>query len=178
MLIIVADHGDELFEDGRVGHGASVRESLVHVPLIIHYPPMFPAARVPEGVDTVDIVPTIADVLGVPPDDNWQGESLLPLANGVGRGYPRLSMASKYENGHAGRLGMWKIYVAGGGNSELYDLATEPGEMTNVAGNHPIALRMVADPLWTLRLHNAEWKKARWGNPANVSAQFASDLGE
>jgi len=45
MLIVTADHGDELWEDGRVGHGGSERETLLHVPLLIHYPPMFPAGR-------------------------------------------------------------------------------------------------------------------------------------
>ena len=179
MLIITADHGDEQFEDGgRVGHGASIRETLVYVPLIVHYPPMFPAGKVSEGVDTVDIVPTIADALGVKPDKAWQGESLIPLANGVGRGYPRLSLASKYELAHAGRMGQWKVYSAGATRPQLYDLAAEPEEKTNVASQQPFALRMVADALWLLRTYNVEWKKSRWGNPANVTAAFAADMGE
>jgi arylsulfatase A-like enzyme len=178
MLIITADHGDEQFEDGRVGHGASIRDSLVYVPLIIHYPPMFPAAKVPEGVEVVDIVPTVADALGVKPEEDWQGESLIPLANGAGRGYPRLSMASKYENAHAGRMGPWKAYYAGGGKAELYDVVKEPDEQKNRAADNPTALRMVSDALWMLRTYNADWKKSRWGNPANVTAQFAADMGE
>ena len=178
MIIITADHGDEQFEDGRVGHGGSIRETLVYVPMIIHYPPMVPAGKVAEGVEVVDIVPTVADALGVKMDENWQGESLLPLVNGVGRGYPRLTMASKYENAHAGRMGSWKVYYAGGGKPELYDLAAEPEEHTNRAAEHPVANRMVSDALWMLRAYNADWKKSRWGNPANVTAQFAADMGE
>jgi arylsulfatase A-like enzyme len=177
MVVMTADHGDELFEVGRVGHGGSSRDSVVWVPGAIYYPPMFPAGRVPEGVELVDLVPTIADALGVKPDPNWQGESLIPLVNGVGRGYPRLSMSSKYENAHAARMGLWKGYWAGGGKPELYDLAKEPGELTNVAGEHPMAVRMIGDALWTLRLHNAEWKKAAWGNPANHRG-FAAAMGE
>ena len=65
MLIVTADHGDEQWEDGRVGHGGSERETLLHVPLLIHYPPMFPAGKVTEGTEGIDIVPTIADALGV-----------------------------------------------------------------------------------------------------------------
>jgi arylsulfatase A-like enzyme len=178
MIIITADHGDEQFEAGRVGHGGSILETLVHVPLIIHYPPLVPAGRIAEGVEVVDLVPTLADALGVKPDDNWQGESLIPLMNGVGRGYPRLSMASKYENAHAGRMGPWKAYYAGGGMGELYEVVKEPEEKHEVAKDNPIAMRMVSDALWMLRTYNPEWKKSRWGNPANVTAQFAADMGE
>jgi arylsulfatase len=178
MVIITADHGDEQFEHGRVGHGASVWETLVYVPLIVQYPPLFPAGKVSEGVETVDILPTIADALGVKPDPAWQGESFIPLANGIGRGYPRLTMASKYELAHAGRMGRWKVYYAGGGRPELFDLATDPEEKANRASEQPVAVRMVADALWLLRTYNRVWKKSRWGNPANVTEFFAADMGE
>ena len=177
MLVITADHGDEQFEAGRVGHGGSILETLVHVPLVIHYPPMVPAGKLPEGAEVIDIVPTIADALGVKPDESWQGESLLPLVNGVGRGYPRLSMASKYENAHAGRMGPWKAYYAGG-KGELYDVVSQPEEKQDVQKENPTAMRMVSDALWLLRTYNPEWKKSRWGNPANVTAAFAADMGE
>lgn len=178
MIIITADHGDEQFEAGRVGHGGSILETLVHVPLIIHYPPMVPAGKIAEGVEVVDLVPTLADALGVKPDENWQGESLIPLVNGVGRGYPRLSMASKYENAHAGRMGPWKAHYAGGGMGELFDVVKEPEEKHDIAKDNPTAMRMVSDALWMLRTYNPDWKKSRWGNPANVTAQFAADMGE
>ncbi|MGE3458132.1 MAG: sulfatase-like hydrolase/transferase, partial [Kofleriaceae bacterium] len=83
MLIITADHGDEQWEDGRVGHGGSSLETLVHVPLLIHYPPMFPGAKIQAGTEGIDIVPSLADALGIPTDPEWQGTSLIPLANGV-----------------------------------------------------------------------------------------------
>jgi arylsulfatase A-like enzyme len=177
MLIITADHGDEQFEHGRVGHGGAITETLVYVPLIVHYPPMVPAGKISEGAEVIDVVPTIADALGVKPDENWQGESLLPLANGAGRGYPRLSMASKYENAHAGRMGRWKAYYAGG-KGELYDVVGQPEEKQDVQKENPTAMRMVSDALWFLRTYNADWKKSRWGNPANVTAAFAADMGE
>lgn len=180
MFFIIADHGDEQFEDGRVGHGGSILETLVHVPFFIHYPPMVPAGKITEGAEVVDIVPTMADALGVKPDENWQGESLLPLVNGVGRGYPRMTLATKYENAHAGRMGQWKAYYAGGGKGALYDVVKDPVDLAahDVAKDNPVAMRMVSDPLWLLRTYNPEWKKSRWGNPANVTAAFAADMGE
>ncbi len=180
MLIITADHGDEQWEDGRVGHGASTRDMLIHVPLLIHYPPMIPAGAFPQGAESVDVVPTIADALGVPTDPEWQGESLIPLTTGVASGYPRMSFNSMYEDSHAGRILGWKAKVKGGGALTIFDLVADPDE-TKDAGKGEggvIGGRAVLDPLWTLRAFNPEWKKSQWGNAANVTERFAADLGE
>lgn len=180
MLIVTADHGDEQWEDGRVGHGASSRDMLVHVPLLIHYPPLVKAGKYPEGTELIDVVPTIADALGVQQDAEWQGQSLIPLSQGVGAGYPRLSFSSMYEDSHGARLGPWKIRLAGGSNLRVYDLDADPDEMKNLAGepDAEIGGRAVLDPYWMLRTFNLEWKKSQWGNAANVSPRFAQDLGE
>jgi arylsulfatase A-like enzyme len=179
MLIITADHGDEQWEDGRVGHGGSVRESLVHVPLIIHYPPMFPAGKIAEGTEGIDIVPTVADALGAQADPEWQGMSLIGLANGGG-GYPLMSVTSQYENAHGGRIGHWKLKLIGTQPPRLYDLAKDPGERTDLWGKPAgaIGARLLLDPMWLLRTWNTEWKKSQWGNAAAVTPRFAADLGE
>jgi arylsulfatase A-like enzyme len=181
MLVVTADHGDEQWEvDDRVGHGWSVRDMLVRVPLLVHYPPMVPAGKVDEGTECIDITPTIADALGVAADPEWQGASLIPLAGGVGRGYPRLSVASMFEDEHGPRLAQWKADVRGTSAPKIYDLAHDPGELKDLWGDGKaeVGARFVLDPTWMLRTFNLDWKKARWGNAANVSAQFASDLGE
>lgn len=179
MLIITADHGDEQWEDGRVGHGGSERETLLHVPLLIHYPPLFPAGKVTEGTEGIDIVPTLADALGVATDPEWQGASLIPLANGVG-GYALMSFSSQYENAHGGRIWPWKIKLMGTGAPRLYNLAKDPDEHDDLWGkpSAEIGARLLLDPMWLLRTWNVEWKKSQWGNAADVSSRFASDLGE
>ncbi len=178
MIIITADHGDEQWEDGRVGHGGSSRETLVHVPLVIHYPPMFPTGKFTEGTEGIDIVPTLADALGVPTDPEWQGQSLIPLANGAAGGYPWMSFSSRYELSHAARIGHWKANLMSTGAPRVYDLAKDKGEKTDVYGKAAIGTRLVIDPAWLLRTWNTEWKKSQWGNPAAVSSRFAADLGE
>jgi arylsulfatase A-like enzyme len=179
MLIITADHGDEQWEDGRVGHGGSVHETLVHVPLIVHYPALFPAARISEGTEGIDIVPTVADALGVQADPEWQGMSLIGLANGA-RGYPLMSVSSQYENAHGGRIGHWKLKLIGTQTPRLYDLARDPGERSDLWGKPAAAIgaRLLLDPMWLLRSWNVEWKKSQWGNAAAVTSRFAADLGE
>ncbi|HSN28212.1 MAG TPA: sulfatase-like hydrolase/transferase [Kofleriaceae bacterium] len=179
MIIITADHGDEQWEDGRVGHGGSERETLLHVPLLIHYPPLFPAGKVTEGTEGIDIVPTLADALGVATDPEWQGQSLIPLANGAG-GYPLMSFSSQYENNHAGRIWPWKLKLMGTGAPRLYNLAKDPDERNDLWGkaSAEVGARLLLDPMWLLRNWNVEWKKSQWGNAADVSSRFASDLGE
>jgi arylsulfatase A-like enzyme len=179
MLVITADHGDEQWEDGRVGHGGSSKETLLHVPLVIHYPPMFPAGKIMSGSEGIDIVPTIADALGVADDPEWQGMSLIGLANGA-HAYTLLATSSQYENFHGGRIGNWKIRLAGTGAPQLYNLAKDKGERKDLWGTPSIGIvaRMLLDPMWLFRGWNVEWKKAQWGNPAVVSSRFAADLGE
>jgi arylsulfatase A-like enzyme len=179
LLIVTADHGDEQWEDGRVGHGGSVRETLIHVPLVVHYPPVFPAVRISEGTEGIDIVPTVADVLGVQADPEWQGMSLVGLANGTG-GYPLMSVSSQYENAHGGRIGHWKLKLIGTQTPKLYNLARDPEERTDLWGKPTaeIGARLLLDPMWILRSWNVEWKKSQWGNAAAVTSRFAADLGE
>ncbi len=180
MLIVTADHGDEQWEEGRVGHGQSSRDMLVHVPLLVRYPPMVGAAKITEGSELIDVVPTIADALGVQMDAEWQGQSLLPLSWGAGGGYPRMSMSSMYEDSHGARIGHWKVRISGGSGLKVYDLGRDADEMKNIAADPSahIGARLVLDPLWLLRSYNKEWKKSQWGNAANVTARFAQDLGE
>ncbi len=179
MIVITADHGDELFERPNVvGHAKSMRETLVWVPLIIHYPPLFPPGSITEGTEVIDIVPTVADAFGLDWNDQWQGESLVPLAQGVGRGYPRMSFASQFEHTHAGRIGRWKVRAVGKGGEQLFDVKTDHFERRNLMDKRPIEYRLVADPLFLLRMHNAAWKKRTWGNPANTRAGFPEASGE
>jgi arylsulfatase A-like enzyme len=178
MIVITADHGDEQWEENdRVGHGGSQRETLVHVPMLIHYPPLFPAAKIHAGTEGIDIVPTLADALGVAFDPEWQGASLLPLAQGAD-GYPLLAVSSAYENMHAGRIGHWKLQLKGGGAPRLWNLDKDPDERNDLWGKAHVGARTLLDPMWMLRGWNVEWKKSQWGNAATVSSRFAADLGE
>ena len=169
MLIITSDHGDEFWEHGDVGHGHSLYEELVHVPLIIRYPPMWAAGtRVTEGVDTVDIFPTIIDALGIEMPERLQGESLLPLAHGVGRGYPRPSVATRNGRTYAMRLARYKMILSTRGKRRVFDLATDPTEQRDVLARHPVATRILADAAGLFIAYEKGWKKRSWGVASNL----------
>ncbi len=177
LLIVTADHGEELWEyPHRCGHGSSSRESLVRVPLIIHYPARIPGGVISEGVDGVDILPTILDLMGLPPLDVAQGESLVPLTQGVGRGYVRPSYSTRHELSHTMRLGVWKATVGREGVPWLYDVSHDPDERENLAGARPLELQMLTDAFSTFLIHRAEWKKRYWGVASNMTARAAREL--
>ena len=60
IVVLTADHGESIGEDGKQGHGSWVYTRIVHVPLIVRYPGALPAGRVvEEQVSHVDIAPTL-----------------------------------------------------------------------------------------------------------------------
>ncbi len=175
MIVMTADHGDEQWEHGRVGHGGSSRETLVGVPILIHYPPLFPNGKVvPEGVDTIDILPSFLDAIGAEPSKTAQGESLVDLAQGVGQGYPRPAFSTHYELHWVMRLGPWKLRALG--TSELYDLDNDPLEEDDVHAKRPNEHRLLIDALSTWVAYQKDWKKPRWGVASNHRPGLSDDL--
>ncbi|MBU0753931.1 MAG: sulfatase-like hydrolase/transferase, partial [Planctomycetes bacterium] len=80
LLVITGDHGDEFFEHNEKGHGHSLYQELLHVPLLIHSPVLGGGFRVPQPVALIDVAPTILDFLGIPlPEKPLEGCSLLGL---------------------------------------------------------------------------------------------------
>lgn len=89
ILVVLSDHGEELFERGRIGHGSSTYEEMVRVPLLIRAPGLEPA-HVGDVVSLVDLAPTLRELAGLrrdparaPLDD---GVSLLPRMRGESLG--------------------------------------------------------------------------------------------
>lgn len=77
ILIITADHGDDLYEPGvTLGHGLTFNGGLHanHVPMIVHVPGIAPRT-IPETVRLIDVAPTIADLTGAPRPRSWEGLS-------------------------------------------------------------------------------------------------------
>src|SRR5262249_19885077 len=129
MLIVTADHGEEMFEEQRCGHGGSLRDTLLHVPFLIHDPARFPGGTiVEEGAEGVALLPTILPAVGSPQLADAQGEPLEPRAQGIGKGWARPSYTSMYEYAHAKRIGRWKLRVGPAGPPLLGDMIGDPGE--------------------------------------------------
>ncbi len=80
MIAVIADHGEELHDHGKMGHGLEAYGEVSNVPLILYRPGVIPAGvKVEEMTRSIDLMPTLLDLAGLRVPEAAQGESLLPL---------------------------------------------------------------------------------------------------
>jgi arylsulfatase A-like enzyme len=144
LVIVTADHGESFGEHGQQGHGGALHAELLDVPLLMVFPDGRGAGRrVAARVSHLDVLPTLAALLGVEPAREVQGLSLLAAIDGApgAQGAPRAFFAHlrRQEPGrpvmeqHAVTQGDLKLIVGGPRGRLLFDLARDPGERTNLA---------------------------------------------
>lgn len=145
LIVVTSDHGEEFLERGELGHGSSLHEEQIRVPLILVLPGEPPrSAFVEQPVSVVDIFPTICAAAGIAAPPGLQGESLLMLAAGGAPDperavFAELNRARADRRQEALRRGNRKFVRRGrsGERLALYDLARDPGERRNLAGDEP-----------------------------------------
>jgi hypothetical protein len=133
LIVLTADHGEEFLEHGRFLHEQNYEE-IARVPLLIRFPhAQFAGRRISELVSTLEVMPTILDAVGITPNPQVEGHSVLPLiaSGGSGRGWVYMK-GSKEKL----RTASWSLIVLGGQPLELYDLTQDPHETRNVLGLH------------------------------------------
>jgi arylsulfatase A-like enzyme len=80
QFAFIGDHGEEFVEHGRMFHGQSVYGELAGVPLVLYRPGVIPeGVRIGETVRSIDLMPTLLDLSGLPVPKRAQGQSLVPL---------------------------------------------------------------------------------------------------
>ena len=164
MVVLFGDHGENMTEHDSWFDHAGLYDSVVHVPLILWAPGRIPAVESSAMVALVDVMPTVLEVLGLPPAEAVNGRSLMPLIRGeVGTHRDAIMLSESTWNAARGvRTPEWKLItylqctIYGRGGVELYNLADDPDEQANVAELHP----EVVDDL-TARLHH--WVGAQLG---------------
>lgn len=142
LFVMSNDHGEELFEHGKVGHGQSLYEELIRAPLLIRYPKILPkGARVSHPVSLVDLVPTMVEILGTDALPLTEGISLLGAVHDRPALIPSYAIAERLDLERAVRVGHYKLIASKEAKDMLFDLDTDPGEQTNLADERPIARR-------------------------------------
>jgi arylsulfatase A-like enzyme len=76
LVVITADHGEELDDHGSFGHGRTLFEEAIHVPLILRTPRQKRGRVIDPLVSSVDVAPTLLEVIGLERPDSFEGVSL------------------------------------------------------------------------------------------------------
>ncbi|MFQ5706804.1 MAG: sulfatase [bacterium] len=159
LLILTSDHGENIGDHGLMDHQFSVHDTLVQVPLIIRFPKAFePSSVAGQFVQTVDFLPTVADILNLSPNslpqDQIQGQSILSLQrNGnqravfaeylnprvqvLERAFPDRDWSAFNRKLRSIRTDRHKLIAASDGAHELYDVENDPAEAENRIKEHP-----------------------------------------
>ena len=152
VLVILSDHGENLGEFGLLDHRFSLNRTLLHIPLLIHYPGTFDGGReVDDLVRIEDVFPTVLDLCGLETPDGIDGATLTrdlpgrkarailgpstpPLLARVSKGPALRRFTSTRASVNDGRF---QLILSSSGDIELFDLETDPTGMKNVAGHLP-----------------------------------------
>lgn len=146
LIVVTADHGEELFEHGGFSHGYSLHGEVLRVPLWVKLPGQTSARTSTDPALLTDILPTILDVLGVDPGGTFDGTSLRPILEGGTRPAAPLVFDVDWRKRVVGTGLMeagWKLleieqsYEGLDHATFLYDLARDPGENKDLAAREP-----------------------------------------
>jgi arylsulfatase A-like enzyme len=151
------------------GHKHTMWEGGLRVPSLIEWPGRIEAGQTSGfPASTVDYLPTILDMLGLPAFKKvpLDGISLLPVLTGtaaqrsvpIASGYQRLYQDKEF---YAFTDGRYKICIPEPGfEMQLFDLKTDPGETNNLAAERPDLLRAMSAKLEKIK---QSWKESREG---------------
>jgi len=153
LVVITADHGEELMDHGDMTHGKTLYNEVIHVPLLFVLPGQSGRTDVREVVSLLDVAPTVLDLAGIASPTSFEGRSLRPAtrrarrltgvmpfvealfhktADRVTAAYSELLRRadSTVPPVHTRSLviGSHKLVVDAGGVSTFYDLDTDRGE--------------------------------------------------
>jgi arylsulfatase A-like enzyme len=152
LLIITADHGEELYEHGGYAHGHALWDEVIRVPLIVK----FPRGRRPEGLprdvasltQSVDLLPSLLAFSGAPVPGELPGADIFGASP---RGFAYSEM----------KRGGWTIvrngfkYIEQESGTFLFDLDSDPAERRNLAAELPGRAEAMRKAAEALRSHVA-----------------------
>jgi arylsulfatase A-like enzyme len=165
IVVVTADHGEELFDHGWIGHASTsydgrLYDELIRIPLIIRLPDRSRTGRFDALVQGVDLMPTLFEILGVDPsrmDPPMQGRSLMDIATGKRRevrthiftettlkGWttPKDEVKRRVLSVRTKDRKLLLFPEGEGHRIEAYDLRADPGETENL---HPRRAAEFAD---------------------------------
>lgn len=143
-------------------------EGGIRVPMIVRWPARIKPGQVSDLVWAAwDFLPTAAEMAGQKPPENLDGISVLPTLVGTPQTNRHDVLYWEFHEGgtqQAVRMGNWKaVRLLPGKPLELYDLATDPTEKTDVATSNPKVVAKIEAYLKTARTESLQWPIVQGG---------------
>jgi arylsulfatase A-like enzyme len=137
--MFACDHGDFSSAYGVIGKSWCKDDRLLRIPLIVAGPGIAAGTRTDALVENIDLLPTMLDVAGATPNARMHGRSLCPLLHGETAEHRDAVFAcGEYHTADTHlhqsmiRTDRWKFVQSHDFKGELYDMATDPRETTNL----------------------------------------------
>jgi arylsulfatase A-like enzyme/tetratricopeptide (TPR) repeat protein len=154
LVVVTADHGEALGEHGEKTHGVLVHDATLRVPLVFRAAGLHVAGTIGAPVSLIDVMPTVLGLCGIPRPPAVQGRDLGPLLRGEALPWSRASgyAESLYASFHHGCVPLLALREGGfklvrGVADEVFDLATDPGELRDAAAADHARSSMLAAAL-------------------------------
>jgi choline-sulfatase len=186
LIVMLSDHGESLGEHGEDEHGFFIYNATVHVPLIVKPPAGsgIPAGRMSEPVETAAVAPTLLELAGVKDaiEAQFQSRALLGKKPGEKRVEKDLAYSetfypfSSFGWSPLHALETARFHFIEAPKPELYDLASDPGETRNIAGEQPATVAVLQEKLQTLLAHNPFHGQDRGRGAGNLSPEAQDKL--
>jgi len=146
LIVVLSDHGESLSEHGEYMHGVFLYDSTLRIAFMMSGPGVPEGVRVKQQARSIDLLPTLLELMGGKSAQRAQGVSLTPAFTGKEVRtvysyeeslYPKLNLGWAELRGI--RTNRWKYVRAP--KPELYDLSHDPAEAANVIASHPAEVR-------------------------------------
>jgi len=144
LIVVVGDHGEDLFQHSEPTHGIFLYDTTLKIPLLFNCPQVIPeGVRIETQVRSVDIFPTVLDILQIDIPSFCQGTSLVPVIEGkklkeIEKSYAETYyplLAHGWSAQESIRTDKWKYVLSP--RPELYDLEKDFGETKNLVEERP-----------------------------------------
>lgn len=174
VIIVSADHGEELFDHGWYGHGHQVYEETALIPFLM-YVPNLPPSRVERAASLLDVAPTLLTYVGVAPPPGMEGIDLMSIPEGEAGPFRHFVTVGEQEgfNPQGLRTGRY-TYITDtlSGEEHLFRAASDPSQREDVGAREPEALAEMRRLLAAYR-DTARRKAAVYGQAEAVALSKA-----
>ena len=140
IIFLTSDHGESFMEHGKMLHSSTVFDEMIHIPFLIRFPQeaAIQPKRIHQIASLIDIAPTLADIFGIEPHDNFSGESLLPLIYNNTRSEAFIYSETLLTNSRTIRDLQYKYILSSKDGQMLFNIADDPLEQHNIIDEFPI----------------------------------------